>query len=99
MEDLPKLVVHLAADLRDFLQSAAVDARVVRIPLAQPPPAGLHVLEVHMTGGPPLVLHATSVGPRASSGYPLRLTIPAPPPAHPHIGRSLAGGKLLIEAF
>jgi serine/threonine-protein kinase len=87
------LVAHLDANAREFIETAALSGRTVRVPLAAPPPAdALHTLEVHTPGiEAPLFLLARAVGALTPTGYPLALSSSL-------VGRTLAGGKLLITA-
>ena len=87
------LVAHLDANARDFIESAALTGRTVRVPLpGPPPPDALHTLEVHTPGiDEPLYLLARAAGPLTPTGYPLALSSSL-------VGRTLAGGKLRITA-
>ncbi len=100
LDRLPRLVVELDAVARDFLADAARAGHTVRIPLSAPPnDEDLHTLEVRTPGhAEPLFLLARPAGPLTATGYPLRLALPRAPGSDALIGRSVAGGKLLIEA-
>ena len=100
LDRLPRLVVELDAVARDFLAEAARAGHTVRIPLAAPPnDEDLHTLEVRTPGRTePLLLLARPAGPLTATGYPLRLGLPRARGSDALIGRSVAGGKLLLEA-